>query len=72
MLGSWDRMHLMVDRHIALSTAAGLLTLASARAQTPAPFIKELGTVDFARDLDAVLAKKPSKPLFLLFQEIPG
>ena len=33
---------------------------------------KELGAVDFARDLDAVLAKKPDKPVFLQFQEVPG
>ena len=37
-------------------------------AETP----KELGAVRFARDLDAVLARKPEKPLFLLFQEVPG
>lgn len=33
---------------------------------------KELGAVEFARDLDAVLAKGPRKPVFLQFQEIPG
>ena len=32
----------------------------------------ELGAVQWHRDLDAELAKKPGKPLFLLFQEIPG
>jgi len=34
--------------------------------------VKELGTVEFARDLDAVLKRKPAKPIFLQFQEIPG
>ena len=33
---------------------------------------KELGAVEFARDLDAVLKRKPAKPIFLQFQEIPG
>ena len=34
--------------------------------------VKELGTVEFARDLDAVLKRKPARPIFLQFQEIPG
>ena len=33
---------------------------------------KELGRVVFSRDLDARLRHKPDKPLFVLFQEIPG
>jgi hypothetical protein len=34
----------------------------------------ELGTVEWSRDLDASLAsaKKSGKPVFLLFQEVPG
>ena len=34
--------------------------------------VRELGDVDFARDLDAVLAARPEKPIFLQFQEVPG
>jgi len=34
----------------------------------------ELGTVKWSRDLDAALeaSKKSAKPVFLLFQEVPG
>ncbi len=49
---------------------ASLLSVSDIAAQDPAP--KELGAVDFARDLDAVLQTRPAKPVFLLFQEIPG
>ena len=53
-----------------MALATGLLA-APACAQLPA-FVKELGAVEFARDLDAVLKHKPVKPIFLQFQEIPG
>jgi hypothetical protein len=35
---------------------------------------RELGTVRFERDLDRALAtaKSSAKPVFLLFQEVPG
>ena len=53
-----------------MALSAGLLA-APVCAQSPAP-VKELGAVEFARDLDAVLKQKPVKPIFLQFQEIPG
>lgn len=42
--------------------------------QAPKPTPTELGQVDFSRDFDASLARarRESKPVFLLFQEIPG
>lgn len=50
-----------------------LLALAAAAAGV-ADAPPELGTVRFERDLDAALAaaKASGKPLFLLFQEVPG
>jgi hypothetical protein len=34
---------------------------------------KELGLVKWSRDLDSTLAKaSPERPIFLLFQEVPG
>lgn len=32
----------------------------------------ELGLVRWSRDLEGVLARKPEKPVLVLFQEIPG
>ena len=48
------------------------MTLAALAAPLFGQAPKEFGAVDFARDLDAVLAKKPGKPVFLQFQEVPG
>lgn len=50
------------------ATVLGLSLLFAAEAP------KELGTVRFERDLDAALAaaKASGKPVFLLFQEVPG
>ncbi|WP_157594005.1 VPGUxxT family thioredoxin-like (seleno)protein, type 2 [Rubripirellula obstinata] len=68
----------------AIAVVAGALLLApSAPAQTtPAQTPQanraanpiEVGTVDWSRDLDAALAssKESGKPVFLLFQEVPG
>jgi hypothetical protein len=51
-----------------LSLAATVMPLV---AQAPvAP--RELGQVQFGRDLDVALRGKPDQPLFLLFQEVPG
>jgi len=54
--------------------AAAIACIAAALAaqdpmQKPPP---ELGTVAWQRDLDAALGAKGTKPLFVLFQEIPG
>ena len=59
-----------------MALVTGLLA-APAGAQSPLPIkkldpVRELGVVQFARDLDAVLQRKPVKPIFLQFQEIPG
>jgi hypothetical protein len=55
---------------LALVSVASCLTAQDVVSENPAP--KELGAVAFGRDLDAVLRRKPAKPVFLLFQEIPG
>ena len=48
------------------------LLLGSLHAQEPAP--PELGRVRWGRDLDAALARcrEDGRPVFLLFQEVPG
>lgn len=33
---------------------------------------RELGQVRWKRDLDATLRERPSKPVLVLFQEVPG
>jgi hypothetical protein len=55
-----------LSRGIAILACTGVLT-----AQDNQP-PRELGTVRFSRDLDATLAAKPDKPVFLCFQEVPG
>ncbi|MFO1030141.1 MAG: VPGUxxT family thioredoxin-like (seleno)protein, type 2 [Planctomycetota bacterium] len=60
--------------------ALSLLVVATLTAQQPSPEQaptqppQELGKVTFGRDLDAALAtsKQTGRPVFLLFQEIPG
>ena len=54
-----------------LGLMIGLATLGPLSAQA-GEAVKELGQVRFARDLDATLATAPRKPVFLLFQEVPG
>lgn len=52
-----------------------LLSLSCMTPQQPLPATKnppELGAVAWRRDLDAVLQQRPQRPVFLLFQEIPG
>ncbi|MCA8957248.1 MAG: hypothetical protein KDC87_14325 [Planctomycetes bacterium] len=54
---------------------AVLVSTAAVGAQGVRPLVKaprELGRVPFSRDLDAVLRGRPTKPVFLLFQEVPG
>lgn len=48
-------------------------TLITACAKPSGPHV-ELGTVNWQRDYPAALelAKKSDKPIFLLFQEVPG
>ncbi len=58
-------------RIIPCGLAVGLLVAVAAPTQS-AEVPPELGRVGFARDLDATLAAAPDKPVFLLFQEIPG
>ncbi len=52
-----------------------LLSLSCMSPQQPLPPAKnppELGVVAWQRDLDAVLQQRAERPVFLLFQEIPG
>ena len=64
-------------RMIPRATSLALLLLAGlASAQDSVP-PKELGTLRYSRDLDATLAKlkrspTDGKPIFVVFQEIPG
>ena len=53
----------------ALASAFAFLTLTSFQSDAV-----ELGTVDWLRDLDVALtqAKAKQKPVFTLFQEVPG
>ncbi len=53
-------------------SAAFLMSLALPAQEAPNP--PELGTIRFTRDLDAALqrARQTGRPVFLLFQEIPG
>jgi hypothetical protein len=60
-----------MDHTAFLSLAAGILLLTPGLvSQNP----KELGKVSWLRDHDEALAqsKKTRKPVFLLFQEVPG
>lgn len=58
-------------RHLFLSS---LLTASLFAQETPVPNPTELGVIRWQRDLDAGLAEatRTGKPVFLLFQEIPG
>ncbi len=57
-----------------LAMAALLLGAAVCAQDLKEPLVQpdELGRIEWHRDLDAVLAKSPDKPILLLFQEIPG
>ena len=58
-----------------LAVAAGmLLSTGMLVAQDAQPSPQELGKVSWLRDYDMAVArsKKVNKPIFLLFQEVPG
>ena len=62
---------------VAASLFGGLLLVASqagCQSETAAQNPEEVGTVTWNRDFDAALAsaRKTDKPVFLLFQEVPG
>jgi hypothetical protein len=67
--------HLTLLTRTAGSILAGSLLLAHpACAQDRLSNPPELGRIDWSRDFDAAAtsAKKESKPILLLFQEVPG
>jgi len=61
-----------MDLALVIAMSASLVFAADTKVAKEQP--KELGLVKFGRDFDAAVAtaKKEKKPLFVLFDEVPG